>query len=357
MTEPEGESSGSFACSIIPPFFIILKLWREAWTMRKIKHMISVLVIGMIMLFFVESKMVSDYLEELKNEAQFVHQDGPSLRQQIKQEAKDRFIPPQDAKIDRVWKAIPGYNGLKVDEKKSYQLMKKDGTFQESRLIYKQVPPKIHLKDLPPAPIYRGHPEKTMVSLAVNVAWGEEYLPEMLEVLKKHSIHATFFFEGQWVKKHPDLAKMIINAGHEGGNHSYTHPDMARLSEALAKEEMEKTNNVIESATGTHPLLFAPPSGSFTDATVEVAHQLGMRTTLWTVDTIDWKKPTPDALINRVISRIHPGAIILMHPTEASSTSLDTLIKKIKAKQLKIDTVSNLLSETRIVSHTSSSSH
>ncbi|RJS62232.1 polysaccharide deacetylase family protein [Bacillus sp. PK3_68] len=325
--------------------------------MGKIKHMISVLIIGMIMFFFVESKLISGYLEELKNEAQFAHQSGPSLLQQIQQEAKDRYVSPQNAKIDRVWKAIPGYNGLKVDEKKSYQLMKKDGRFQESRLIYKQIPPKVHLKDLPPAPIYRGHSDKAMVSLAINVAWGEEYLPEMLEVLKKHSIHATFFFEGQWVKKHPDLAKMIIDAGHEGGNHSYTHPDMARLSKARAREEMEKTNKVIESATGTRPLLFAPPSGSFTDATVETAHQLGMNTTLWTVDTIDWKKPTPEALINRVISRVHPGAIILMHPTESSSASLDTLVRKLKAKQLKVDTVSNLLSETRIISHTSSSSH
>ncbi|KIL80627.1 polysaccharide deacetylase family protein [Bacillus badius] len=323
--------------------------------MGKIKHMISILVIGVIVLFFVESHTVSSYLKGLKSEAQFAHQSGPSLLDQIKQEAKDRFVPPQDAQIDRVWKATPGYNGLKVDEKKSYQLMKKDGKFQESRLIYKQVPPKVHLEDLPPSPIYRGHPDKPMVSLAINVAWGEEYLPEMLEVLKKHSIHATFFFEGRWVKKHPDLAKMIVEAGHEGGNHSYTHPDMARLSEGRAREEIKKTNKVIESATGRRPQLFAPPSGSFTDHTVTVAHQLGMSTILWTVDTIDWKKPTPNALINRVISRVHPGAIILMHPTESSSASLDALIKQIKAKQLKIDTVSNLLSETRMIARHSSS--
>lgn len=324
--------------------------------MRKIKHMISVLVIGIVTFLFVESEMVSSYLKDLKSEAEFVHKSSSSLLQQIQQEAKERAADPQNAKIDRVWKAIPGYNGMKVDEKKSYELMKKDGIFEESRLIYKQVPPAVHLKDLPPAPIYRGHPEKEMVSFAINVAWGEEYLPEMLEVLKKHSIHATFFFEGKWVKKHPDLAKIIIEAGHEGGNHSYTHPDMARISESRAAEEMEKTTKVIESTTGVRPLLFAPPSGSFTDKTVEIARRHGMYTTLWTVDTIDWKKPAPDELITRVMSRIHPGAIILMHPTEASSASLDTLIKKIKAKQLKINTVSTLLSETRIISHKASSS-
>ncbi|KAB7708302.1 polysaccharide deacetylase family protein [Bacillus aerolatus] len=319
------------------------------------KHMISIVVIVVIMLFFVESKAVNSYLDQLKNKAEFVHKGVQPLLHEIKQEAKDRRVRPQNAKVDPVWKAVPGYNGLEVDVKKSYKSMKKDGIFNESRLIYKQVPPAVQLKDLPPEPIYGGHPEKPMVSFAINVAWGEEYLPKMLEVLKKHSIHATFFFEGRWVKKHPDLAKVILNAGHEGGNHSYTHPDMAVISAERAKEEMEKTNDVIEAATGTRPVLFAPPSGSFTGDTVKVAHRLGMRTTLWTVDTIDWRKPSPDVLINRVISRVHPGAIILMHPTEASSASLNTLIIEIKAKQLKLDTVSNLLSETRIISHKTTS--
>lgn len=319
--------------------------------MQKIKHMMSILIMLMISWLLIGSQAVESYLGQLKSEAEFVYKPTQPLLAKIKKEAEERKKEPQDAKVDPVWKATPGYNGIEVDIGKSYQSMKEEGEFTESRLIYKQIPPKVHLDDLPPSPIYRGHPDKPMVSLAINVAWGEEYLPKMLEVLKKHSVHATFFFEGQWVKKNPDLAKMVIKAGHEGGNHSYTHPDMAVLSEVRTKEEMEKTNEVIESVTGMRPSLFAPPSGSFTDQTVKAARQLDMYTILWTVDTVDWKKPSPDVLINRVMSRVHPGAIILMHPTEVTSSSLDTLIKQLKAKQFKVDTVTNLLNETRIISH------
>ncbi|WP_100330958.1 polysaccharide deacetylase family protein [Bacillus xiapuensis] len=316
--------------------------------MSAIKHMIGILIIVSGVLLLVERTAVGTYIDQLKNEAVTVQSSVSSLRSKIGQEAKKRYVEAQDAKIDRVWKAIPGYNGLEVDREKSYKIMKKNGAFSPKYLVYKQVSPKRHLDDLPPSPIYRGHPDKPMVSFGINVAWGEEYLPKMLAVLKKHRIHATFFFEGRWVKKHPELAKMIIKAGHEGGNHSYSHPDMGVLSARQTREEMIKTNDVLEATINVKPSLFAPPSGSFADQTVKEADKLGMRTILWTVDTIDWRKPAPDELINRVMSKIHPGAIILMHPTHSSSASLDMLIQEIKAKQLKIDTVSNLLSETRV---------
>ncbi len=71
------------------------------------------------------------------------------------------------------------------------------------------------MDDLGPAPIYRGHPDKPMVSFLINVAWGNEYLQICLLRLKKHHIHVTFFLEGRWVKENPDLAKLIASAGHE----------------------------------------------------------------------------------------------------------------------------------------------
>ncbi|WP_338754076.1 polysaccharide deacetylase family protein [Bacillus sp. FJAT-52991] len=314
------------------------------------KKVTSIVVIAIITFTIMNHTPINTYINSLKYDTVAVQKPIRSLEDRVKSEAKKRHKEPQDAVIDRVWKKTPGYNGLEVDIEKSLKNMKKDGIFVEKHLIYRQVPPKIHLKDLSPAPIYRGHPDKPMVSFAINVAWGEEYLPEMLSILKKHHIHATFFFEGRWVKKHPDLAKMIIKAGHEAGNHSYSHPNMAVLSISKTNEEMVKTNEVIEAVTGYKPKLFAPPSGSFDDHTVQEAHRLGMWTTLWTVDTVDWRKPTPGELIERVMNKVHPGAIILMHPTKSSSASLDTLIKEIKAKKFKIGTVSNLLSETQVLS-------
>jgi probable sporulation protein (polysaccharide deacetylase family) len=299
--------------------------------------------------FSVNNPLVNTYVASLKGNVVTVGKQENPLYQSIIKNASTYNIPPSNAKIDQVWKAIPGYNGLTVDIEASYKNMKKSGIFDEKKIVYKQTTPSVHLKDLPPSPIYRGHPDKPMVSFIINVAWGNEYLPEMLAALKKHQVKASFFFEGRWVKNNPDLAKMIVSAGHEVGNHSYTHPDMKRITAAQTREQLLKTNEVIEAATGNKSIWFAPPSGSYRDETVKIAAELKMKTVMWTVDTIDWQKPTPDQLINRVISKIDNGSMVLMHPTESTAKSLDRLITLIEEKSLKIGTVSDLMSEERIL--------
>lgn len=310
---------------------------------------------GIILLFLVglwavfNDTAISTYVNFIKNISLPAAKQTDSLYQKITHEASKYEIKPQDAKIDRVWKKIPGYNGLKVDLSASYQKMKKTGKFDEKQLVFKQVKPKVHLKDLPPSPVYRGNPDKPMVSFIINVAWGNEYLSDMLKTLKKHHISASFFLEGNWVKKNPDLAKMIVDAGHEVGNHSYTHPDMKRLSAERARMEMIKTNEVIEATTGKKVAWFAPPSGSYRDETVKIAKGLKMETVMWTVDTVDWQKPTPDTLINRVMSKVGNGSIILMHPTESTAGALDRLITLIERKHLTIGTVTDLMKEERLM--------
>ena len=187
-----------------------------------------------------------------------------------------------------------------------------------------------------------------MVSFLINVAWGNEYLQDMLAVLKKQHVKATFFLEGRWTKNNPELAKMIYEEGHEIGNHSYSHPNMQTLSTQATREELRKTNEVIEAVTGVKSIWFAPPSGSFRDETVALAREQGMGTVMWSVDTIDWQKPSPELLQQRVLSKLHPGAFILMHPTESTAQSLETLIINIKRKGLHLVTVSEAVDEKRI---------
>jgi probable sporulation protein (polysaccharide deacetylase family) len=299
--------------------------------------------------FSVNNSLVDTYVATLKGNALTVGKQEDPLYQSIVKNASTYEIPPSNAKIDEVWKAIPGYNGITVDIEASYKNMKKIGTFNEKKLVYKQTEPSVHLNDLTPSPIYRGHPDKPMVSFIINVAWGNEYLPEMLATLKKHQVKASFFLEGRWVKNNPELAKMIVSAGHEVGNHSYTHPDMKRISAAQTRDQLLKTNEVIEAATGKKSIWFAPPSGSYRDETVTIAAEFKMKTVMWTVDTIDWQKPSPNQLINRVISKISNGSMVLMHPTESTAKSLDTLITIIEEKGLKLGTVSDLMSEERIM--------
>lgn len=297
----------------------------------------------------VNNPIVNKYVSSLRDSTLPAAKQSDPLYQDIVKKAPTYEIPPSDAKVDRVWKAIPGYNGIKVDINASYKSMKSKGVFDEKKLQFTQVKPKIHLNDLPPTPIYKGHPDKPMVSFIINVAWGNEYLPSMLATLKRHNVSASFFLEGNWVKKNPDVAKMIVSAGHEVGNHSYSHPDMKRLTAAQSREQITKTNSIIEAATGEKPVWFAPPSGSYRDETIRVADELNMLTVMWTVDTVDWQKPSPDVLINRVMSKIDKGSMVLMHPTESTAKSLNQLITLIEQKNLQIGTVTELMSEDRIM--------
>ncbi|RIW36466.1 hypothetical protein D3H55_05975 [Bacillus salacetis] len=297
----------------------------------------------------VSNPMTSQYVLSLKGKTVTVAAKPEKLEAVIKKEAENLEVPPIDAKNDPVWKGTPGYNGLKVDIKSSYEKMKDEGIFDRERIVFDQVSPDIHLSDLPPMPIYRGNPEKPMASLIINVAWGNEYIPDMLATLKKHQVYATFFLEGRWVKENPELAKMIADSGHEIGNHSYSHPKMETLTGERIREEILKTNDIIEATTGKRVKLFGPPSGGFNDEVVKIAGEYKMKTILWSVDTIDWQKPAPSVIVERVTSKLHKGALILMHPTASTSSALPALIAAIKKDDLRIGTVSSLLKEERII--------
>ncbi|EKN65655.1 sporulation protein, polysaccharide deacetylase family [Neobacillus bataviensis LMG 21833] len=313
------------------------------------KKVMIVFVICVAAWISVNNPIVNKYVAALKESALPAVKQSDPLYQSIIKNAPTYEIPPSDAKIDSVWKAIPGYNGLKIDITASYKNMKKGQVFNEKKLVFVETKPKVHLQDLPPSPIYKGNPEKPMVSFIINVAWGNEYLSDMLATLKKHNVSASFFLEGNWVKKNPELAKMIVTAGHEVGNHSYSHPDMKRLTASQAREQMIKTNEIIEAATGEKCVWFAPPSGSYRDETVKIAAEQNMKTVMWTVDTVDWRKPSPEVLINRVMSKIDKGSMVLMHPTESTAKSLNQLITLIEQKNLQIGTVTELMSEERIM--------
>ncbi len=299
----------------------------------------------------VQNPITTSYIHEIKQQTVSpVFKAENPLYQDIMDRKDNYEIPAVDAKVDNVWKAVPGINGVEVNVAASYEKMKKNGTFDVKKLVYKQSPPKVSLDDLPPNPIYRGNPEKMMVSLMVNVAWGNEYLPDMLKTLKEHDVKTTFFLDGSWVKKNPKLAKMIVEEGHEIGNHAYSHPDMKQLSNARIYEELTKTNEIIQATVGVVPRWFAPPSGSFRQDVVDIADELGMHTVMWTADTIDWRNPVPDEMAEKIINKSEAGTLVLMHPTSSASDGLEKMISGLKEKGFTLGPVSDLLNEQRIMS-------
>lgn len=269
------------------------------------------------------------------------------LLQTIRAEAERTRIPPVNARLDSVWKAIPGLNGREIDVEKSYRLAAQLPAGTPVAYVYKDLPPSVNLDDLGAQPVYKGNPGKKMISLMINVAWGDEYLPKMLETLKKENVHATFFFDGTWLSKNLETAKAIGAAGHELSNHAYSHKNMSQLSRGRAEEEIRKTEKLLESI-GVKNTLFAPPSGDFDQETVEIAYSMKLRTILWTIDTVDWQKPSPSSIITKISAKLEPGALILMHPTSSSMQALDGIIRTAKQRGYALGTVSELISPERL---------
>jgi len=194
-----------------------------------------------------------------------------------------------------------------------------------------------------PKPVYNGNPDKPEVALACNIFWGEEYLPGMLDALDRADVKITFFIGGTWAQKNSALVREIAACGHEIGNHSYNHPHPATLSKEQNKDQIVRTENLIRDLAGVRTRLYAPPYGEFNDAVLAAAAEQGYTTVMWSIDTVDWKRPPAETILARVLGKLHNGAIILMHPTEPTAQALPELIFRIREKGYAVRPVSAIL--------------
>jgi probable sporulation protein (polysaccharide deacetylase family) len=193
------------------------------------------------------------------------------------------------------------------------------------------------------APVYQGNELEKKTALTFNVVWGEEYIPQILDILKTNEVTATFFIGGQWAEDFPVLTGRIAQAGHEIGNHGYSHPHPDKLSMSANIDEIKKTDDILFRLTGIKPSLFAPPYGERGDAVLKAANEAGYRTILWSIDTIDWQRPDPAIITRRVTEKIHNGAIILMHPTAPTVNALPQIILELKNMGYEMVSVATLL--------------
>ncbi|GAB6098839.1 hypothetical protein JCM16358_07180 [Halanaerocella petrolearia] len=192
-------------------------------------------------------------------------------------------------------------------------------------------------------PYYHGPTDKQAISLTINVAWGQEYIPQMLDVLDEYNVKATFFFVGSWVKKFPELVAEIKEQGHELGNHGLKHVHPKQLSEEELKSLILENQRLIQEIADYKTNLFAPPYGEVDDRVAQIAGQIGYKTIMWSADTIDWQRPKPARIIQRVMRKAKSGGIVLMHPTKPTTQALPQIISKLQNEGYNIVTVSQLL--------------
>lgn len=159
------------------------------------------------------------------------------------------------------------------------------------------------------------------------------YTDALLDILKRYNVHATFYLIGRNVDRYPQTAVRISSEGHILGNHSYTHSDLSRITYAAVVKELTDTQTSIKKASGVTPKAFRPPYGAQNAQVVKAATDLGLADNLWSIDPRDWAKPGAAVITQRVLSGLHPGAVVLLHVLNQQTVdSLPAIIEGIRAQ-------------------------
>ncbi len=181
-------------------------------------------------------------------------------------------------------------------------------------------------------PIYCVETDEKKASLTFDAAWGNEDTQQLIDILAKYNVKATFFVVGEWVDKYPESVKALSDAGHEIMNHSNSHKHMPQLSAEQIKKDIEECNSKIEKVTGVAPILFRPPYGDYSDRVITTLRDMNMYTIQWDVDSHDWMDKSVDYIVNRVTTKVKNGSIVLFHNAAKNTpAALPKIIEKLQS--------------------------
>lgn len=193
-------------------------------------------------------------------------------------------------------------------------------------------------------PIYRVDRKDNLASISFDAAWGNEDTQQIIDILAKYDVKATFFVVGEWVDKYPKSVLALHNAGHEIMNHSDTHPHMTQLSADDMIKQVEDCSSKIEKITGVKPNLFRPPYGDYNDSVISTLKNAGYYTIQWDVDSLDWKELSAEQITKRVLDKTQPGSIVLFHNAALHTPeALPMILESLKAKDIQLVKISELI--------------
>ena len=201
-------------------------------------------------------------------------------------------------------------------------------------------------------PIYSAEVTTNEVALTFDISWGENTPEPILNILREKGIKATFFLSSPWASKHEDLVKRMVADGHEIASHGNRHVDLNTLGPGEIEKEIMTAHEVLEQLTGQKISLLRPPNGAYDNKLISVSHKLGYKVIQWSVDSLDWKRPGPEAVISNVLNGIPkghgagPGDIILFHASDSAPDTIQALpvvIDRLKEKGYELVPVGKLL--------------
>lgn len=181
---------------------------------------------------------------------------------------------------------------------------------------------------------YMQNTEENNIYLTFDCGYENGNTAPILDALKKHNAPATFFIVGNFLSTSPDLVRRMTEEGHTVGNHTFHHPDMSKISSIDAfSKELKDLENLYKETTGKEMVkYYRPPQGKYSESNLKMAQDLGYQTFFWSLAYVDWyqdKQPSSEEAFQKLLGRIHPGAIVLLHSTSSTNaTILDELLSK-----------------------------
>jgi len=200
----------------------------------------------------------------------------------------------------------------------------------------------------PAQTISKGNTTEKVVALTFDDGSDGTNINNILQTLSTHNIKATFFLTGTGANNHPQSIRNIANQGHQLGNHSYSHPYFTQISLAETQSQLQRAEDTIRQLTGkTTKPIFRPPYGAYNSTVLQRVGDAGYPySIMWTIDTIDWTGNSSSDIVARVMNRITPGAIVLMHTGAGASgtpAALPTMITRLKSLGYRFVTINQLL--------------
>ncbi|MBR6653946.1 MAG: polysaccharide deacetylase family protein [Oscillospiraceae bacterium] len=193
-------------------------------------------------------------------------------------------------------------------------------------------------------PIYCVARDDKACSLTFDAAWGNEDTQQLIDILARYKVKATFFVVGDWVEKYPESVKALHDAGHEVMNHSDDHAHFTQLSAEGVVANINACSDKIEAVTGVRPTLFRAPYGEYDDKVIAAVDGMGVKTIQWDVDSLDWKDLSASEIQNRVLPKVQKGSIVLFHnAAKHTPEALPGIIEGLIAEGYSIVPVSQLL--------------
>ncbi len=162
-------------------------------------------------------------------------------------------------------------------------------------------------------PIYCVQKDYKVLSISFDAAWGNEDTQQLIDILDKYGVKATFFVVGEWVDKYPESVKALFDAGHEVMSHSDSHAHFNSLSADEIVADLTACGDKIEKVTGVRPTLFRCPYGEYDDHVINAVRSMDIEPIQWDVDSLDWKDLSAADITKRVTGKVQPGSIVLFH--------------------------------------------